>query len=240
MQDSDHHKMMDPLDVVEEKNDHAPYPSTNKEFQLPLGDEALDMMYGMQNARIVLKLAANHLHFLVSLIIYGLADLRALARTNQISTDPAVVESVHRRILDLPITSDEIVTVCNRNMEKLREINPDKDLYFSAIENLFSKSIGSYLQEQVVVFDDANSDVEMVYAILTSEPKKRIVVAFRGSVTAMDWFQNSRNEMSEMPNPIQDGSQKSETLGVHLGFHGECKNVTTCATHVLCFYKISL
>ena len=111
---------------------------------------------------------------------------------------------------------------------------------------LFAQTIPRGVQEEVkqnpvvlTAYGDDKPDRELVYAVGMDPFRKRITVAFRGSVTPMDFFTDACMELNRRPNPVRrrnnqnddnDGQEKKEqdmnekdanhpdTIGVHLGF----------------------
>lgn len=98
----------------------------------------------------------------------------------------------------------------------------------------------------VTAFGDENADKELVYAVGIDHVRKRITVAFRGSVTPSDFITDACIEFHRRDNPLKDcetimdycGSEKEQgqpsTIGIHHGFDeyllkrrragaGECK-----------------
>jgi hypothetical protein len=69
-------------------------------------------------------------------------------------------------------------------------------------------------------FGDENPNTEMVYAVGMDQLRKRITIAFRGSVTSTDFQKDAMITLNQQPNPVIDiDSNQSKTIGVHNGFY---------------------
>ena len=104
-------------------------------------------------------------------------------------------------------------------------------MYGSAIESLIKAATPRASRKEIVIYDDANTIEELVYCLAVNDTKKRLVVAFRGSVTKQDAKQNFKALFSEMPNPVKSEyfELAPETIGIHQGF---------CGTSTLCLLLI--
>uniref|UniRef100_A0A7S2IH72 Fungal lipase-type domain-containing protein n=1 Tax=Helicotheca tamesis TaxID=374047 RepID=A0A7S2IH72_9STRA len=72
----------------------------------------------------------------------------------------------------------------------------------------------------LVAYGDDKPDKELVYAVGVDPVRKRVTVAFRGSVTPTDFLTDATIAFKREPNPIQDLSKdQSETIGIHQGFY---------------------
>lgn len=85
-------------------------------------------------------------------------------------------------------------------------------------------SNGNVEVEQVVpmltYFGDENSDVDMVYAVGIDQLRKRVTVAFRGSVTSTDFQKDAMISLNQQPNPVNDiDSNQPGKIGIHHGFY---------------------
>jgi len=105
--------------------------------------------------------------------MYGITDVRALARQGKLAGG----DEVKKRVLELPITLQDILDVAADNKEALEGNFGQQGykMYGSAIQ-----SAGVELEKddadgmgntsaQVVAFDDEHSENELVYAISVSE-----------------------------------------------------------------------
>ena len=145
-----------------------------------------------------------------ALVIYIFAELRDMARENGTLKD-----------LEPPLTSAKVLTIISENASVLEKRAIDhEDLAkrlaaFHQVEESSHKEgflaslldragVGSFRiglsgkQDKtssppvLTHFDDRNSEQEIVHAIAVSPAKKRITVAFRGSVTQKDFIQDAK------------------------------------------------
>jgi hypothetical protein len=175
-----------------------------------LGDEVKDSLFG-------------------SLLTYFFAELRNLAKQGKLEGEPEVLET----IMNLPIRAEDLlglVDVYTRNAGKLEE---NEQMIVSAlmhvIENNIRKQRESIIQlpsdqsvAEILVYDDDYQDSQCVYLIAISRVQKRVVVAFRGSVTTNDFIRDCQAIMRDIPaHAFRDlWGEKSEIVGIHHGFQG--------------------
>lgn len=76
------------------------------------------------------------------------------------------------------------------------------------------------IQPKLTYFGDEKSDVDLVYAVGVDQLRKRITVAFRGSVTVTDFQKDAMISLNQQPNPVHliDSHQEKE-IGIHDGFY---------------------
>ena len=167
-----------------------------------------------------------------SILIYAFADIRTLCRNRVLNHgDPEAID----RIMNLPTSVAEVMSVVRDNVVTLRKTFGEEgvDLYMSAMGNIQQNSSrqavdaetgeATYQTSQVVVFNDDNSNEELVYAIAVNTARKRITVAFRGSVTVKDFTTDVKALQTEIANPVVDwDTRQHATMGVHHGFWGKC------------------
>lgn len=61
---------------------------------------------------------------------------------------------------------------------------------------------------------------ELTYAIAVDEERRRLLVIFRGAITAQDWSKAFESQLQAAPNPIHDDfANKPPTMGVYRGFY---------------------
>lgn len=106
----------------------------------------------------------------------------------------------------------------------LSSTNDNDRLFNSSPATTLMDSNGSVEVDQVAPmlthFVDENSDVDMVYAIGVDQFRKRITVAFRGSVTTTDFQKDAMISLNRQPNPVRAiDSNQEETMGIHHGFY---------------------
>lgn len=74
----------------------------------------------------------------------------------------------------------------------------------------------------LTAYGDENPETDMVYAVGVDPTRKRITVAFRGSVTSTDFLKDASINMKHQPNPIKttnlDPNHEYDTIGIHQGF----------------------
>jgi hypothetical protein len=163
-----------------------------------------------------------------SILIYALADIRQLARKGMLAGDAEAI----KKITTTPVSADDIIQVVRENADTLHKVFGEESvsIYLSSLEHIResirrqSVSLDGeaiFASAKVVVFDDENSDSELVYGIFVNSARKRITVAFRGSVTATDFVADANSYMSTIPNPVASERGQTKTLGIHHGFYGK-------------------
>jgi len=178
--------------------------------------------------------------FVASILIYGVSRLRAMARKNQLSgTD------IKERILDLPLSVEDYLEIFSANEEKLKATfgEDDATMYGTALLSLQEK----YSQQthgdnvakamSVEVFDDENSNSELVYSIGVNHLRKRILLTFRGTVTVKDFMVDADSYMCQFTNPM---SETGETIGIHHGFYGKNRRKHHAVLGDCMFYHLTI
>lgn len=154
-------------------------------------------------------------------LMFCIPDLRAMAKEGVLKGDPEQIQ----RIVALPATLEDIVTVFGENKEalagrfkdeeraqmyqdalSLRKFSLDNDAKRKAMQKIF-----------LIHFVDEKEEEECVYAVSLNHVSKRVGIYFRGSVTKKDFRQDSKAIMSAIHNPVK-ADHLAEELGVHLGF----------------------
>lgn len=76
------------------------------------------------------------------------------------------------------------------------------------------------MSPMLTYFGDENSDIDLVYAVGIDQLRKRVTVAFRGSVTSTDFQKDAMMLLNQEPNPVNDidYNQRKE-IGIHRGFY---------------------
>eukprot|EP00977_Amphora_coffeiformis_P019483 scaffold7295_cov167-Amphora_coffeaeformis.AAC.5 len=204
---------------------------------------------------------------LLALLMYTFTDLRHLAKEGKLSDNASM--------LTLPVTLSTVLRTIQANqqaIEKEAAGHEQHEMAQSALEsiqeryNTQSSTTGkswldSFTRMQnaapeepatLLAFGDENPDKELVYGVGIDHIRKRVTVAFRGSVTATDFFTDACIEFNRRENPLhnknkseteaaavegtnsQQQHQQKPTIGIHHGFDeyllkrrkadgGECK-----------------
>jgi hypothetical protein len=183
-------------------------------------EESMDMLHG-------------------SILIYAFADIRQLARKGMLVGDPEAI----KKITTTPIAADDIIQVVCENTDTLWKVFGEEAVsyYLSSLEHIresirrqsVSPHDGEtfFVSAKVIVFDDEISDSELVYGISINTARKRITVAFRGSVTATDFVTDANSYMSKIPNPVASERGQTRTLGIHHGFYGKRRKKSHSRRH---------
>lgn len=163
---------------------------------------------------------------LASMTIYGFADIRAVAASND------KLETV----LKIPQSRTDLLRTLLENEDEIKNANLDTTMYMSALDNLAPNMLEILNQPsnrnkadpvEIVVFDDEKSIKELVYSITVDHYRKLIRVAFRGSTTVTDWIHDADIRMETMENPlhkietetgIAHTIRQSSKIGLHAGF----------------------
>jgi hypothetical protein len=146
---------------------------------------------------------------LASIIVYGVVDLRAVARKGLFLTDGV------DNLLTLPISAADIVRLVSQNRTVIQdEIGEEStELYLGAFDSFveddtfeldYNTETGetSLASFDVVDVGDEFSDRELVYGICVHSARKRITVAFRGATTRKDWQVSADPFLTSRDNPV--------------------------------------
>jgi len=168
--------------------------------------------------------------------VFLLADLRKLAKKRALLVDAEAGIDDNELMLQLPFKAgNSIVLIWGRNRQIIkRKMRADQ---YKALEHLVERlteefqSYPGLWESQCEFVGDEKASNECVYSIHTNPIRKRIVVAFRGSITLRDWFQDSKSAFGEVTNPLYgidlSSGEKSdddkdrdrpEIIPLHLGF----------------------
>jgi hypothetical protein len=92
--------------------------------------------------------------------------------------------------------------------------------------NPFARADGSIEEVEKLVpvltlYGDENSESDMVYAVGIDPIRKRVTVAFRGSVTPSDFMKDAMIAMKHQRNPVQKvtSCDVDDKIGIHQGFY---------------------
>lgn len=181
-----------------------------------------------------------------SVMIYGIADIRRILREEEHEEHIHGDVSECHQFLTLPVKDYVIIKVIFENMKLLEKHIPAKslDTYKAAIETYHAMDIpqqqpdGTNLpapqsclrqcrqSSELVVFDDTHSTKELVYAISVNRNDRIINVAFRGSVTPMDFIVDSELFITLVANPLVRSENTTTPtipqprhIGIHRGFY---------------------
>jgi predicted lipase len=173
---------------------------------------------------------------LVSLLIYPFTKLRQLARDGSVSA---------QNILNLPITAQQAIEAVEQNANALKEQMGDEDVNMcrAALQSLHERYEMTeegieitYQSAELVAYGDEKSEEELVYAIGVDRRRKRVTVAFRGSVTQKDFMTDASIAMTEMTNPLASFPDQEDTVKIHSGFYDyllEKKKFAEIAGHLM-------
>lgn len=166
----------------------------------------------------------------LSILSYGVADLRKLVRDGKIKGDADLVSKNQ----DEPISLVECINLFVLYMEDIkREMPKSFKVYMEAMSILVNKTlkVRSMEESKLLYVDDENADRGLVYMISVNALAKRITVTFRGSATVHDMLMDAKTSLVQIENPIAKyriscpdtttsgrGAPDIETLGIHRGF----------------------
>ena len=189
--------------------------------------------------------------FQVSMLIYSITDLRSLAKNpkkkNRLKTPEKILNlplslSTCLEMLEenYDVVKEEFGDDEHANtMSSLQAIharyhnheasdNNNSNMSTSFVGqwfNPFARADGSVEVEKPVpvltLYGDENPESDMVYAVGIDPIRKRITVAFRGSVTPTDFMKDAMIAMKHQPNPVKKVTSHDldDTIGIHQGFY---------------------
>lgn len=164
----------------------------------------------------------------VALLIYPITDLRTLAKKKgkELKTP--------EKILDLPLTLETALGMINDNIEVIKnEVGEnDHEMTMSALQSMqerydrhsaasskWLKDDGNVKPAFITAYGDENPDKNLVYAVGVDPMRKRVTVAFRGSVTPSDFLTDACISFHKRDNPLKDlNGQQESHIGIHSGF----------------------
>jgi len=129
-----------------------------------------------------------------SFFIFAMADIRDMAKKGELKSEhPEYIQ----HLMDFPIDSFEFITLYRENKDIIQQRIDSQERYelydsfFEVPENADAAEVEQYLRSlQFLHFADANAEEECVFGLAINHLKKRVTVAFRGSVTAKDFSQD--------------------------------------------------
>ena len=172
--------------------------------------------------------------------IFTLVHLRHLARKGLLEK----FGDAARTLFELPLDVEAVFDLARQNEGHLRRFRGDD---YVALESLCGASgwirdgnAAPSLGLEVHFLEDNLAGDDCCYAILRDAKRERIVVIFRGSITANDWYQDFKLVISQVPNPLfaendagddagddataahdvgtRSRRRQPETVGIHYGF----------------------
>eukprot|EP00588_Corethron_pennatum_P001233 CAMPEP_0194293728 /NCGR_PEP_ID=MMETSP0169-20130528/48506_1 /TAXON_ID=218684 /ORGANISM="Corethron pennatum, Strain L29A3" /LENGTH=436 /DNA_ID=CAMNT_0039042339 /DNA_START=108 /DNA_END=1418 /DNA_ORIENTATION=- len=162
-----------------------------------------------------------------SILMYTIAAVREVAKDgDKFVGDPSL-------ILDTPISIGTALRAVGENAEELKKYGEDCDQVLEVLRSMEKRSASSssddwlsammgagQAEASLEYFCDDNANSELVYAIGIDRTRRRVTVAFRGSVTQTDWLTDLNMFGKSVPNPLYDeGGKQSKDLLIHNGFH---------------------
>lgn len=121
------------------------------------------------------------------------------------------------------------MNVIHEKFQKHREMTSSSTGGGSGVFNFFPLSSAINSSQEVEVedmspvltyFGDEKSDIDMVYAVGVNPLRKRVTLAFRGSVTATDFQKDAMMSLNQQPNPVREiDSDQPKEVGIHHGFY---------------------
>jgi len=173
---------------------------------------------------------------MVAMLIYHFAKLRDLAKKEVIRTP--------EKILDLPITAIDAIETVEQHVEEIaKAIGNDRlEMLKSAIQMIHrrcvegapvtpSMTIVALSNDRaqyelvyssgltIVAFGDDNSENQLVYSIGVDCGRKRVIVAFRGTITKRDFFIDANFQMTSQLNPLAYDPHQDPLINIHKGFY---------------------
>ena len=160
-------------------------------------------------------------------LMFCLPDLKSLAKEGTLKGDAEIL----KRLVEPPISMWDVVEIFAANQQYVTEQrlkdSERAEMYHTAMslqrfQDQFPREILDTVMKQIflIELDDLNEEEECVYAVAINKVRKRVTIAFRGSVTKKDFQQDAKALFSGIQNPIRaDGSEDlPEEMGIHLGF----------------------
>ena len=184
---------------------------------------------------------------LVALLMYTFTDLRALARQGKLADESilnlpitleAALNTVEQNLEAIKAEEaghEMALTALQSIQERYRTAASSSDSTSTPAPNVTTSTTTTWLNPftlartnhkhlepaTLTAFGDENSEKELVYGVGIDHFRRRITVAFRGSVTSSDFVTDACIEFSRRDNPVQLLLQLPDqpaTIGVHHGF----------------------
>eukprot|EP00957_Ditylum_brightwellii_P156369 11901610-Ditylum_brightwellii.AAC.1 len=131
----------------------------------------------------------------------------------------------HIDILSLPKSADELesdLVINANNILPLLDAFGGEDFIASAVESLVERRSDYtlyYIDDNITQYDLFGFGREIVYGIFVAEKAKKIIVAFRGSVTESDCLHDFRINAVDFELPGPTHPHKTSYGKVHKGFY---------------------
>lgn len=164
----------------------------------------------------------------VALLMYAITDLRTMAKKKKVELQNP------ERILNLPVTLETALAMIEDNLEQLKQESRDHDMTLAALQTIqtrYHQSNNKWLNPFgqrtsncsiqpafLTAFGDDKPDKELVYGVGVDPARKRVTVAFRGSVTPSDFITDACITFNKRSNPLKDEPGQEEQIGIHHGF----------------------
>lgn len=182
-----------------------------------------------------------------SMLIYSITDLRTLAKDPKkkeklkspekildlplnLKTCLQVLDDNYDAIKECLGEADHINTINYLNLiharfQNHRELTSSSS--GSSVGKIFATITHSdrdveveQISPVVTYFGDENPTTDMVYAVGMDQIRKRITIAFRGSVTPTDFQKDAMITLNQQSNPVINiDSNQRKTFGIHSGFY---------------------
>ena len=153
-----------------------------------------------------------------ALLMYPFADIREFARQGKLSS----------QFLQSPISARKVGRLIEDNEEQIRDLFHGQlvsDLSADALGAMAKRQYEQKTQALLVEFQDLEDHKELVYGVGIDHARRRVTVAFRGSITKRDflvdislWFKSMPNRMRKYANTDDDEKNKQpKRVRVHAG-----------------------
>ena len=145
--------------------------------------------------------------------MFFLPDFRAVARNGQLKGDP----ERNQKLVDLPINAWDFTQIMEENWEEINALaiqdERRAEMYHGSVMGKSYLESGDreeqkqfLMQNELVYFDDQESETDLVWGMGVNRTLRRITVAFRGSVTKKDFQQDakvsSHSQLSNLQYPF--------------------------------------
>jgi len=177
---------------------------------------------------------------LLALLMYTVTDLRKMAKEQRLGNNPEKILQLPLTLdTALEVIEENLETIqkeeaghemalsalqsiqerCQQHQQRNQQSATSNNKHHSWFHPFRGEAREGFEQQQrsepatVTAFGDDQPDKELVYAVGIDPFRKRITVAFRGSVTPVDFWTDACIEFQR--HTLPDGTQ----IGIHHGFH---------------------